>query len=269
MRKMNMYVLIIFAGFILINTLSFAVSSGPIQSSDESETTFQRGELKIRNWTLGSGIQWAASSEKAYKKSLKAAGFGGREHVGNGFFGKYEPVADPQIERPGYRYYFYLERRIREPFSIGALYTQFKGAELEGWDHDVWHEIHMTDEGNGYYIYGLAQSDITKALSSQIALGVGAMQVTYIAELHGWLEAENSIGPNLSAWSPGAYVSAGVDIILFNTLIIGSRIHYWYTPPLVVDSYTINYRGFLYEFNERKFNFGGFGVGIIVGMRPF
>lgn len=271
MKKIIALISIFFFVNIMYSKFTFANQVATINGSG-NEITSSESTQKVRKWSFGVGLQWFASrSEKTYLAALKTAGLGGKEWVKDGFLGGYKPIEDPQRERVGYRHYYYLERMIKKPLVVGGLYTRFEGAKLQGWDPESWVSIDVSDKGSGYYIYALTRSERTKSLSLQAGLGVGANRITYIAKAYPELGMpdDKSIGPKLTKWSPGAYISVGADITISGLFIIGSHIHYWYIPPLVVDPYIINYRGFMYEFPEQKINFGGFSVGITIGFRPF
>lgn len=271
MKKIIALISIFFFVNIMNSKFTFANQPASINESG-NEITSSESTQKVRKWSFGVGLQWFASrSEKTYSAALKTAGLGGKKWVADGFLGKYKYLKNPQSEMVGYRYYYYVERMIKKPFFVGGLYTCFGSAKLQGWDPEAWISIDVSDKGKGYYIYALASSDRTKSFSLQAGLGVGATKIIYIATAYSELGTsdDKTIGPKLTKWSPGIYISVGADITIFGLFIIGSHIHYWYVPPLVVDPYIINYRGFRYEFPEQKINFGGFSIGITIGFRPF
>ncbi|MBN1781347.1 hypothetical protein JW948_09500 [bacterium] len=237
---------------------------------NENTDLYQKDRVQMGNWSLGCGIQWFNSqSGKAYSKAFKQAGFTGCH------FDWFTAYATDELdeERGDFRRYYFIERQINAYLSAGGLFTKFYGMEVIGYDlgHDT--EIHAIDDGEGYYLYALARKERIRSRSVVQALqagcGAGVARIRFSEKVDNWhlWDSVKAAGPEYARWVPSGFITCGCQTILFRTIILGFDVHYWYVVPVRTGGFTIDYNGIPYQLDEQKIDFGGWGYGVVIGLR--
>jgi hypothetical protein len=243
--------------FLFVNIVcTFSFANNP--EKDESSHA-EKASVKVQDWKFGLCVQWFRSrSDNTYLNALESAGLKGKDARSG------ETLASPRKVFFGMRANIYIERLIKNPFTIGGLVTFYKSAEFEGCDPDNLISIDIYNLDIGYYIYGLPHTDRDKSPCLQAGFGLGATKTTYIAEALYDADTIRQDGPqpNITNWSSTAIIFCGIHINLSKKLYLGRHLNYWYVSSITIDPSTINYRGLSYQFPDQKISFGGFSIGI-------